>query len=140
MIPFFKYHRVYENISGKISEEISKVISSGMFINGPNVKLLEDNMNSFIGSKYCSGVSSGTDALSAAVMSLENKGGIFVCPSFTFIATAMSVARQGFDIRFVDVEFESFKPTVEMVIDKCCSNTVGVIWPHLFGEPTDMFS
>ena len=71
-------------------------------------------------------------------MSLENKDGVFVCPSFTFIATAMSVARQGFDIGFVDVEFESFKPTVEMVIDKCCSNTVGVIWPHLFGEPTDI--
>jgi dTDP-4-amino-4,6-dideoxygalactose transaminase len=52
----------------------------------------------------------------------------------------MTAARQGYDVRFIDVASNTFKPTPEMIIEKCCSDTVGIIWPHLFGEPTNLHS
>lgn len=138
MIPFFDYTRVYKPLNKQITEKINNVIESGRFINGPEVKLFEDEVSNFLTVKHAVGVSSGTDALTMALMSsLENKG-IVLCPSFTFIATAMSALRLGHKVKFVDLEKGLYRPSIESYIEACCEETVAIIWVHLFGESTDL--
>ena len=50
---------------------VKNVMESGLFINGPVVKKLEDKLVDYIGTKHAIGVSSGTDALLISLMALD---------------------------------------------------------------------
>ena len=139
MINFFEYSRTYESLKKEICEDILQIINTGVFINGDSVKKFEKEMRDYLVANSFVGLSSGTDALIVAIMAAVNKKkGNFIVPSFTFTATAMSPARLGYDIKFVDVDENSFTPSVKNVVQACDSETVGIIWPYLFGEPSDL--
>lgn len=137
-ISFFDYPRLYHNFTSELIENIKKTIERGDFINGQEVGLFEDNLKSYTGSRHCLAVSSGTDALTAALMTIKNKKKFALSPSFTFVASAMTAYREGYQIKFIDVQKNQFKPSIELVIDNICKDTSVVIWPHLFGESTDL--
>ena len=141
MIKFFDYTRSYEDIRSNIIKNIEAVIDSGKFINGPQVGVFEQYLQNYLKANHSLGVSSGTDALLVAILaSVKKKSGYFIVPSFTFTATAMAPLRLGYDIRFVDVKEGSFSPSIQDIINNCCKDTVGVIWPSLFGEPADLYT
>jgi len=139
MINFFDYSASYKDIKDELVCEIEKIIDSAVFINGESVNRFEIILSEYIKSKYSLGLSSGTDSLLVAIMaSVKKKKGNFIIPSFTFTATAMSPLRLGYDIKFVDTDKNFFKPSIQSVIELIDKDTVGVIWPYLFGEPTDI--
>ena len=75
-----------------------------MFIMGPRLEAFEKDCAAFLGVKHALGVSSGTDALLLALMALDiGEGDEVLLPSFTFFATAGSVARLGATPVWVDV-------------------------------------
>ena len=55
---------------------------------GPDVEILEKNLLNFTGSKFCLGVSSGTDTL-ISLMALGVKRNDSDCPSFSWISTSV---------------------------------------------------
>ena len=92
-IPLFDIHPVYADFEDHFQKTFMDVVHSGSFILGDFVEQFEQNMAQYLGVKYTIGVSSGTDALLVALMSLDMKPGDEVlCPSFTFFATASCVA------------------------------------------------
>jgi UDP-2-acetamido-2-deoxy-ribo-hexuluronate aminotransferase len=139
MINFFKYNKSYAKNTDSIINSLTSIVNSGNFINGSEVDIFEESVSRYLSIDHFRGVSSGTDALIVAIMaSVKKKRGNFIVPSFTFTATAMSPVRLGYKVKFVDVEVSTFKPAIQSIIDACDKNTVGVIWPYLFGEPTDI--
>jgi len=67
-IPFIDLNAQYLSIKNEIDAAISRVVSKGNFILGPEVKAFEEEMSSYLGINYAVGVASGTDALHLALL------------------------------------------------------------------------
>ena len=127
-----------------IDEAIAKVLDHGQYIMGPEVKELEDKLSQFCGSKFTLTCANGTDALTIAMMSLDVSPGdaIFV-PSFTYVATAETVAQLGATPFFVDVDESTYNMDSESLKQAIYdSKKMGlvpkiVIPVDLFGQAAD---
>ena len=98
----------YEKIKQEINENISQVIDSTAFINGPKVKEFQTHLENYLNVKHVIPCANGTDALQVSLMALGLKAGDEVITSpFTFIATAEVVGLLGITCKFVDVEWDT---------------------------------
>ena len=93
---FRDLHKQYEVLKKEIDSGIEEVISSTSFIEGKQVKTLEQELAEYVGVKYCITCGNGTDALSMALMAWNLKAGecAFV-PDFTFFASGETVSFEG---------------------------------------------
>ena len=126
-------------LESELQAAFLRVLQSGRYILGPEVHAFEEEMAADCGVPYAIGVSSGTDALLLALMSLDiGPGDEVLCPSFTFFATAGSIARTGATPVFVDSREDTFNIDVADAATKITSRTRAIIPVHLFGGTADM--
>jgi len=118
-----------------------KVLRSGRFILGDEVEAFERECAAALGAKHAISISSGTDALLAALMALEiGPGDEVLCPSFTFFATAGSIARTGATPVFCDVCPICFGIDIDSAKAKLTSRTKAIVPVHLYGQSADLDS
>jgi UDP-2-acetamido-2-deoxy-ribo-hexuluronate aminotransferase len=106
---FIDLKKQQERIREKIESGIKKVLDSGQYIMGPEIKELEKKLAEYVGVKHAIGCASGTDALLMALMAYEVGPGdaVFTTP-FTFVATAEVISLLGAIPVFVDIEPDTF--------------------------------
>jgi dTDP-4-amino-4,6-dideoxygalactose transaminase len=96
-------------IRAELDRRIAAVLDSGAFINGPEVRELEQKLAEFAGCAHAVGVSSGTDALQIAMMAEGiGRGDAVFLPAFTYTATAEVPLVLGATPVFVDVDPVTF--------------------------------
>ena len=123
----------------EIKQEVLKVLDSGYYIKGPNLKSFEQSFQKYLGVKHAIGVSSGTAALFLAYKEINLKpGDEVIVPSHTFIATVSPLAFFKAKPIFVDIDPESYCMDVEDVKEKITAKTKCITPVHLYGQPTDM--
>jgi len=153
-VPLLDLKLQYEPLAEKIQAVIAKVCASQHFILGPAVKELEASLATYSQCRFGIGVSSGTDALLVALMTLGIGAGDAVITSpFTFFATAGTIARTGATPLFCDIDPVTFnlspKAVQEFIQKKCQRGADGLftakgerikaIMPvHLYGQMADM--
>ncbi len=116
-----------------------RVLESGRYILGPEVEAFEAACANYLGCKHALGVSSGTDALLVALMAQGvQPGDEVILPSYTFFATAGSVARLGALPVFVDSCPACYNLLPEQVAEKITAKTRAIIPVHLFGQAADL--
>ena len=116
-----------------------EVLRSNQFIMGPRLEAFEKDCAAFLGVKHALGVSSGTDALLLALMALDDgPGDEVLLPSFTFFATAGSVARLGATPVWVDVNPHHFNLDLADAARKVSPRTRAIMPVHLFGQSLDL--
>jgi len=136
MVDVISQHKKY---SKEISQRIDKVISSGAYIQGEEVKKFEKLLSSYLDSKYTITCGNGTDALYIALMSLNlKKGDEVLVPSFTFVSTVEVVCLLGLTPIFVDINPKTFLIDVQSVKESINHNTKVIIPVHLFGQCCNM--
>ena len=129
----------YFSIRGEVRRALDEVCDAQDFILGPRVEQFERNLAKYCGTKHAIGVSSGTDALLCSLMALDvGPGDEVICPSFTFFATAGSIARTGARPVLVDIDPDTFNLDVADARQKLTRNTKAIMPVHLFGQLADM--
>ncbi len=123
----------------EIKKEVLKVLDSGNYINGPNLKDFEESFKKYLGVKNAIGVSSGTAALFLAYNELNlQPGDEVIVPSHTFIATVSPLAFFKAKPIFVDIDPETYCMNVDEVKKKINKKTKCITPVHLYGHPVDM--
>ena len=129
----------YENIKSKVLLQIEEVLDSGQYIMGNKVKVLEDKLAKYTGSKYCIGVADGTKALLIALMALDIKpSDEIIVPAFTFVATASMVKLLGAIPVFADIDADSYNLDAKKIESLITNKTKAIITVGLFGQCSDM--
>jgi len=119
---------------------VDRVLQSGMLAQGPEVKAFEQEFSAHFGlGRACVAVNSGTSGLHLGLISSGVKAGDeVIVPSFTFAATANSVALTGATPVFADINADDFCLAPDAVEAAITGRTVAIMPVHLYGHPADM--
>ncbi len=129
----------YEKIKTEIDKAVIDVIGSTAFINGPEVKNFQTNLEKYLGAKHEIPCANGTDALQVAMMALGLKpGDEVITASFTFVATAEVIALLGLTPVLVDVLPDTFNIDPKAIEKAITPKTKAIVPVHLFGQTADM--
>lgn len=138
-VPLLDLAPQHTPIRHELRAAIEKVFDSQQFINGPEVRQLEEAVAAYCGCKRGVGMSSGTDALLCSLMVLGiGPDDEVICPPFTFFATAGCIARAGARPVFVDIEPDTFNMDPRLLERAVTPRTKAIIPVHLFGQCADM--
>lgn len=121
-------------------EAVTRVMRSGMLAQGPEVAAFEKEYAEHFGlGRACVAVNSGTSGLHLGLLSAGVKAGDeVIVPSFTFAATANSVALTGATPVFADIDRATFCLDPASVEAAITERTVGIMPVHLYGHPANM--
>lgn len=138
-LPLLDLKEQYQSIREEVQEAVNRVLESGRYILGPEVKAFEQEVAEYIGVKHAIGVGNGTDAL---LLALDAKGiGVgdeVITTPFTFFATAEVISQLGAKPVFVDIDPKTYNIDVEQIRQKVNKKTKAIIPVHIFGQPANM--
>jgi UDP-2-acetamido-2-deoxy-ribo-hexuluronate aminotransferase len=138
-ITMFDPTRHYREHKKEYDEALTDVMNSGRFINGPQVKELEEQLCEYTGAKHCVGVSSGTDALLIALMALGvGPGDEVVTVPFTWISTAEVICLLGATPVFCDIDPDTYNMSPSSLTKVLTPKTKVVMPVSLFGHMYDV--
>jgi UDP-2-acetamido-2-deoxy-ribo-hexuluronate aminotransferase len=129
----------YEKIKSEVDTAILNVIENTAFINGPEVKAFQQELETFLNVKHVIPCANGTDALQIAMMALGLKpGDEVITADFTYVATAEVIALLGLTPVLVDVVPDTFDIDLTAVEKAITPKTKAIVPVHLFGQCADM--
>jgi dTDP-4-amino-4,6-dideoxygalactose transaminase len=138
-VPLFDLTRQWVEVHDDVRAAIERVFATQQFILGPEVAALEKECAAYLEVKRAVAVSSGTDALLAALMALEvGVGDEVITTPFTFFATAGVIHRLGARPVFVDIDSRDFNLDPSKLAAAITPRTKAIIPVHLYGQAADM--
>ncbi|NBU93683.1 MAG: DegT/DnrJ/EryC1/StrS family aminotransferase [Actinobacteria bacterium] len=116
-------------------EAVDRVLRSGMLAQGPEVKAFEEEFSAHVGGRHCVAMNSGTSALHLGFIAAGIKSGDeVIVPSFSFAATANSVALAGGVPVFGDIDPKTFNLDPDHAESLITSKTKAIMPVHLYGH------
>lgn len=129
----------YEKIKSEVDQATQNVFQTAQFINGPEVKTFQANLEKYLGAKHVIPCANGTDALQIALMALGLEPGDEVITSdFTFAATVEVIGLLKLTPILVDVDSDTFNISLDAIEKAITPKTKAIIPVHLFGHSCDM--
>lgn len=129
----------YQKIKGDVDAAILNVLDSAAFINGPEVKQFETELQNYLNVKHVIPCGNGTDALQIALMALGlEPGDEVITADFTFAATVEVVDLLKLNSILVDVDYDTFTIDPEKLKAAITPKTKAIIPVHLFGQCANM--
>ncbi|KZM33911.1 DegT/DnrJ/EryC1/StrS family aminotransferase [Oerskovia enterophila] len=121
-------------------EAVDRVLRSGMIAQGPEVATFEKEFAEIlVDGQTCVAVNSGTSGLHLGLLAAGvGPGDEVIVPSFTFAATANSVALTGATPVFADIEPDFYCLDPESVRAAITPRTKAIMPVHLYGHPANM--
>jgi len=134
-IPLLDLRAQHAAIRDEVVSALMGVVDSQLFILGPAVEKLEQQVAELSKTKYAIGCANGTDALLLALRALNiGRGDEVITTPFTFFATAGTIHNVGATPVFVDIEPQSFNISPEAIGAAITPKTKAVIPVDLFGQ------
>ncbi len=133
--------QAYDAICGKqIRLAVDRVIRSGLYIGGDEVRNFEEKWALFTQSKFAVGCSNGFDSLVLALRALGiGKDDEVIVPSHTFIATWLAVLAVGAIPVPVEPDLATFQMDSNAVVEKIGKNTKAILIVHMYGNVGELF-
>lgn len=140
-VPLLDLKAQYATIKPEVDAAIAGVVDSQVFIMGPEVSCLEEEVARYCGAAHAVGCASGSDAILLALLALGvGPGDEVLCPTYTFFATGGAIHRIGATPLFADVDPVTYN------LDAACARRAAarakrlkaIIPVHLYGRCADM--
>jgi dTDP-4-amino-4,6-dideoxygalactose transaminase len=138
-IPILDLKPQYATLKLSIQDAVNRVLESGQFVMGTEVRAFEREAARYLSTRYAIGVNSGTDALFISLRALGvGPGDEVITTPFTFFATAEAISHVGATPVFVDIDRRTFNIDPELIEAKITPHTKAILPVHLFGHAVDM--
>ncbi len=138
-VPLLDLKAQHEPLRKDLLAAMECVLDQNNFILGREVKELESQVAAYSQTRFAVGVSSGTDALLAALMALDVKAGDEVITTpLSFFATVGAIVRLGATPVFVDIDPVTYNLDPNRIEAAVTSRTKAIIPVHLYGQCADM--
>ena len=127
-------------------DAMQRVIATGMFTMGENVKAFEKDFAQFVGSKHCVMVNSGSSAnllIVAALFYTKNadlklqRGDEIIVPAVSWSTTYYPLYQYGLKIKFVDIDLHTLNYDLEQLALAVTDKTRAIMAVNLLGNPND---
>lgn len=127
--------REYRENKDSIDKAIFNVLEHGIFINGPEIKELEESLKKYVGIKHSIAVSNGTDALKIALLALDIKhSDEVITVAHTWISTAEVISLIGAIPVFIDIDEDTFNMDHNKIEEVISEKTKAIIVVSLYGQ------
>jgi len=129
----------YEHIKTEVDAAIQQVINNTAFINGPEVKSFQSELEKYLGVKHVIPCANGTDALQITMMALNlQPGDEVITANFTYVATAEVIALLKLTPVLVEVNPDTFTIDPAAIEKAITPKTKAIVPVHLYGQCADM--
>jgi dTDP-4-amino-4,6-dideoxygalactose transaminase len=139
VVPFVDLRLSNEAIRADLLDDVSKLIDSSAFVNGPPVSDFERAFAEYCGTADCVGLASGLDALRLALLaSGMQPGDEVIVPAHTFVATVEAVTQAGGVPVLADVAERDYGLDPAAAESVVTARTTVLLPVHLYGQMADM--
>jgi dTDP-4-amino-4,6-dideoxygalactose transaminase len=129
----------YYKIKNDVDNAVLNVMDSAAFINGPEVKSFQNELESYLDVKHVIPCANGTDALQIALMALDlQEGDEVITADFTFAATVEVIHLLKLKSVLVDVDYDTFTISTDQIKKAITPKTKAIIPVHIFGQCANM--
>lgn len=138
MIPFLNLQEMNAAMADELKQACSRVIDSGWYICGAELKQFEADFARFCGVKFCVGVANGLDALILTLKAWKELGKVHagdevIVPANTYIATVLAITHNQLKPVLVDPDEGTYNLNIEAVKKAMTSKTRIILPVHLYG-------
>lgn len=139
MIPFLSLKDVTALHGAEISEAVQRVVNSGWYLQGAEVKRFEENYAKYIGTQHCVGVANGLDALiwiyrAYIELGVMQPGDEVIVPANTYIASILALTENGLVPVLVEPRLDTLEIDDRLIESHITSRTRSILLVHLYGR------
>lgn len=143
MIEFLNLKKINAAHKKELLDAAERVIDSGWYICGSELRKFESNFANYCGTKYAIGVANGLDALILVlkawkILGLVNDGDEVIVPANTYIASVLAISESGLKPIFVEPDENTFNISLEGIKRNISSKTRVILPVHLYGQLAPM--
>ncbi len=139
------YKLSYSTWDNQEKNAIQKVLNSGMFTMGKNVKLFEQNFSKYLGRKYSVMVNSGSSANLISIASLFfkknnplKKGDEVIVPAISWSTTYTPLQQYGLKLKFVDINLQTLNIDLIKLRKAITKKTKLIVSVSILGCPSEL--
>lgn len=143
MIEFLNLKKINERYIEEIQESCERVIKSGWFILGKELKEFENEFAKYCNVKYAIGVANGLDALNLVLKAWKILGKIkdgdhIIVPANTYIASVLAISENNLKPVFAEPNANTFNIDIESVKSVYSADVKAILPVHLYGQICQM--
>ncbi|RLT23644.1 MAG: DegT/DnrJ/EryC1/StrS family aminotransferase [Chloroflexi bacterium] len=138
-VPFGDFKRQIAPIRAELDQAIARVLDSGAYILGPEVRAFEAHFARYCQAQFCIGVANGTDAIQIALVALGvGVGDEVITVANTGVPGTAAIVALGAIPVFVDVDPTSRNMDATLIAAAITPRTKAIMPVHLYGLMADM--
>jgi dTDP-4-amino-4,6-dideoxygalactose transaminase len=143
IIPFLDLKAINGQYRDELIAATTRVIDSGWYIQGAEVKAFEKEFADYCGSKHCIGVANGLDALILTLRAWKEMGKLkegdeVIVPANTYIASILAITENGLVPVLVEPNETTFNLCLEKTAAAITAKTKAIVAVHLYGQISPM--
>jgi dTDP-4-amino-4,6-dideoxygalactose transaminase len=143
MINFLDLKAINQQYETELKEACSRVIESGWYIMGNELKEFEQEFADYCGSKHAIGVANGLDALILVLRAWKELGMLkdddeVIVPANTYIASILAISENNLKPVLVEPNENTFNLTAQNIKPHITSKTKVILPVHLYGQISPM--
>lgn len=142
-IPFLDLQRLNASFEPLLSEAVKRVVRSGWYLQGNEVKTFERHFAEYIGTKHCILCGNGLEALTLILRSFKllnwwTDDNEVIVPANTFIATILAIKEAGLRPVLCEPSLSDYLMDANQLAELWTPQTVAILPVHLYGQVCDM--
>lgn len=139
MIKFLDIQKITESFQPEIGEAVNRVVNSGWYLLGEEVRQFEFQYAEYCKVKHCIGVANGLDALRLILkayieMGIMKEGDEVIVPANTYIASILAITDNRLVPVFVEPDINTYNIDSNKIESAITPRTRGIMIVHLYGR------